>query len=458
MQTEARWNRLLDKIEDGKVIPIVGRDLLTIPANGTQVDLYRHVAGELARRLTELADEPIAQPAENLGARDPINEVASSWLATGGELRDLYDELGEVMDGLEGVPAPPSLRQLAEIEGFSLFVTTTFDGLMETALREARPNAKPQVVKYFPSAEQTDLPTLWESTGDTYVYHLMGRYSSAAIEGTPEFAVTEEETLEFVHSLQRKPGGPAQLLKELGEKQLLMLGVAFPDWLMRFVIRMSNGERRLSESKTGRAMLPRKAAQVDPALIAFLDRFSRGFDILEDYTAASFVEELGGRWRQRRDAQGPEPVSSAPPRDVFVFLSYANEDRKVVEEIRSGLRQAGITAWFDEDRLEGGDDLNGIIKSAITGCTLFVIVLSQHSLTPGVRWFRKEWAWARDVQPMLPANARDGFIVPVVVDEVVTPHDEQIDSWVRGLKWLPKDRFLTDAVELFRKQEKMRPK
>ncbi len=458
MQTEARWNRLLDKVEDGKVIPIVGRDLVTIPRNGSQVELYRHVATELARRLDDLGDEPIPEPTDSPGAKDPISEVALSWLTSGGELRDLYDELGEVMDGLEGVEAPLPLRQLAEIEGFSLFVTTTFDGLMETAVRAARPGVQPHVVKYFPSAEQTDLPTLWESTGEPYVYHLMGRYSSAAIEGTPEFAVTEEETLEFVHSLQRKPGGPDQLLKELAEKQLLVLGVTFPDWLMRFMIRMSNGDRRLKELKSGRAMFPLKAAQVDPGLITFLGGFSRGFDILEDYTAASFVEELNGRWRERRQAKGSESVSSAPPKDVFVFLSYANEDRKVVEEIRAGLKQHGIRAWFDEDRLEGGDDLKMVIKSAITACTLFVIVLSQHSLTPGIRWFRREWAWAKDVEPMLPANARNGFIVPVVVDDAVTPHDERIDGWVRGLKWLPKDRFLDDAVELFRKQEKMRPK
>ena len=49
---------------------------------------------------------------------------------------------------------------------------------------------------------------------------------------------------------------------------------------MRFMIRMSNGDRRLKELKSGRAMFPLKAAQVDPGLITFLGGFSRAYNFV----------------------------------------------------------------------------------------------------------------------------------------------------------------------------------
>ena len=50
-ETEFEWDFLLQLIEEGKVIPVVGRDLLTVEVEGKQTQLYDHLAELLGQKL-----------------------------------------------------------------------------------------------------------------------------------------------------------------------------------------------------------------------------------------------------------------------------------------------------------------------------------------------------------------------------------------------------------------------
>ena len=120
------WRTLLRDIHAGQVLPVIGPELVTIPlADGRQVPLYRHLAGELAGRLE------IALPSD---AAPTLNAVACAWLLSGNSSKRLYDELRELVDGLK---APPSqaLLDLASINDFGLYISSTFDPLLSQALK-----------------------------------------------------------------------------------------------------------------------------------------------------------------------------------------------------------------------------------------------------------------------------------------------------------------------------------
>jgi hypothetical protein len=51
------WDDLLECIEEGKVVPIIGSDLMTVSQPSGEVPLYRHVAGLLAQRLKVRIDD-----------------------------------------------------------------------------------------------------------------------------------------------------------------------------------------------------------------------------------------------------------------------------------------------------------------------------------------------------------------------------------------------------------------
>jgi hypothetical protein len=75
-QIEQLWEQILQYIEDGQVIPIVGKDLLRLQADGRQVLLDEY----LARRLTE----KLGVEAEGTSNGSSLNDVAGRYLAGGG--------------------------------------------------------------------------------------------------------------------------------------------------------------------------------------------------------------------------------------------------------------------------------------------------------------------------------------------------------------------------------------
>ena len=48
---EAFLDDLLEFVEDGKVVPIIGEELLRVRHDGNEIPLYRYIADKLAERL-----------------------------------------------------------------------------------------------------------------------------------------------------------------------------------------------------------------------------------------------------------------------------------------------------------------------------------------------------------------------------------------------------------------------
>ena len=444
------WDQLLQFIEDGRVVPVVGQDLLQMEMDGRTVSLYGWLAEKLAEYL-EVPDEGIPET----GA---LHEVASRYLAQGGELEDIYPALKSLLPPREKLPIPEPLRQLARIRPFKLFVTTTFDPLLEMALNEARFGGQPRtrVFAYSPGAVQ-DLDQPVEAMDRPAVFHLFGRLSAV-----PDYVVTDEDTLELVHSLQSESHRPNLLLDELAGGQILLIGGNFPDWLARFFLRIARRERLwMARGKTD--VVADARMRDDPSLIAFLQRFSSRTKVYQGGGAVEFVAELSRRWSERHPDQEtaaappPEPaVRIGDPLEMLagsIFLSYASEDRPAVDALRQDLEAAGVDVWFDRQALQAGDDYEAKIKRNIENASLFIPILSRNTLTSRRRFFRIEWDHAEKVAVQVPANQR--YIIPVVIDDVA-PNDPAIPERFRKLNWVrlepgkPNPDLVATLRQLFR--------
>jgi hypothetical protein len=138
--------------------------------------------------------------------------------------------------------------------------------------------------------------------------------------------------------------------------------------------------------------------------------------------AERFVDELHRRWQARRKPAKPTaalaPARFLPPArempDNAVFISYARDDLPAVQQIKAGLEAAGITTWFDMDRLEVGDDYDRKIQRNIARCSYFIPVVSSTTQRRLEGYFRREWSYAIDRV----RNMADGalFILPVTID------------------------------------------
>jgi hypothetical protein len=443
--SEDFWNILLDAIEKGGVIPVVGGDLLRVVG-----------CDGIERQFSQCIAETLAVGLGTNNAPVDLQGLLAAELRSGREEDELVREMAAAhRRALEQADPPEALRLLAGITDFSLFLSTTTDGLLARAISQERGLA-PAVgaAKIFDSIDLA--PELAWASGavapprQPAIYHFFGR-----IEPEPTFALNEEDLLEFLFHLQDPDRRPKRLFDRLMQSHVLLIGNSFPDWLARFVVRMLRG-RRLSERATTRLALADECTRgrQDAALVLFLKRFSRLTTIFEEGGAREFVAELHRRWMARQVAAGPK--ASATERyeaeemvEGAIFISYAREDGAAAQALHEGLASAKFDVWFDRRRLKGGDPFEDKIARHIRQCDLFVPIVSEHTNSRGEGFVFKEWNWALERA----AGIQHGnFIFPVIVDDL---SDDQIAGVAEKFRKMdyrhaPEGAPNQDLVESFR--------
>lgn len=406
---EDAWDDLLNYIEERRVIPIIGPDLLRVQTDGGPRLLYEWLAEKLAARLSvDTGGLPLPLT---------LNDVVCLYLGQRGRREEAYTRLRSIMREVEFEP-PPALRQLTQITDFDLFVTTTFDPLLERAVNLERYGGQPtaEVIAYAPN-RVADLPVERGQLQRTVVYHMLGRLSAS-----PTYVVSDEDMLEFICALQSEHLTPEKLFHELEHNHLLLIGSDFSNWLARLFLRMAK-RKRLSDPRDVGEVLADDHTMKDERLVAFLQQVSVRTRVFGG--AEAFVAELHSRWMKRQGglAQAGGPASAPqrflpPSREMpenAVFISYAREDLPAVQRLKAALDGAGIPTWFDMDRLEGGDDYDRKIHANIARCSFFLPVISSTTQRRLEGYFRREWSYAVDRSRNIAEGAV--FILPVCIDD-----------------------------------------
>jgi TIR domain-containing protein/SIR2-like protein len=402
------WDDLLNFIEEKHVIPIVGPELLKVETESGPRLLYDWVAEKLAGKLgvdTSLLPQPYT-----------LNDVVCWFLAARGRREEAYTRVRSILRDA-GFRPPKALRQLAQITDFDLFVTTTFDPLLEQAINDERfaGAQSTEVVAYSPN-RVSDLPAERENLQRPVVYHLMGRLSAS-----PTYVISDEDTLEFICALQSEHLTPERLFHELEHNHLLLIGSSYTNWLARFFLRLAK-RHRLSDPRDVGEVLADSHSGTDGRLMSFLQQVSVRTRVYGG--AEEFVDELHRRWTVRHQPGKVIELAAAPQRfrpperempDNAVFVSYARDDLAAVQKLKAGLDAAGVAAWFDMERLEGGDDYDRMIRKNIARCSFFVPVISASTERRLEGYFRREWSYAMDRTRNIAEGAV--FILPVCVDD-----------------------------------------
>ena len=403
------WDDLLNYIEEKRVIPIVGPELLHVETETGPRLLMDWLAEKLAARLN-VDPRQLPQPYT-------LNDVVCWFLAARGRREEAYTRVRSILRETNFAP-PAALRQLAQITDFDLFVTTTFDPLLEQALNAERfaGAASTEVVAYSPS-RVADLSVEREKMQRPAVYHLLGRLSAS-----PTYVISDEDTLEFMCALQSEHLTPEKLFHELEHNHLLLIGSNFSNWLARLFLRMAK-RRRLSDPRDVGEIVADSQSPQDARLMRFLQQVSVRTRVFSG--AEKFVAELHQRWTARNAGKGSPLVAggAAPQRflppsrempDNAVFISYAREDLPAVQRLKAALDAAGITTWFDMDRLESGDDYDRKIRQNIGRCAFFLPIVSATTQRRLEAYFRREWSFAVDRCRNMAEGAV--FILPVSID------------------------------------------
>jgi hypothetical protein len=407
---EDGWEDLLNYIEERRVIPIIGPELLKVETDAGPRLLYDWLAEKLAGKLNvDVARLP--QPYT-------LNDVVCWFLSSRGRREETYTRLRSILREANFVP-PHALSQLAQITDFDLYVTTTFDPLLEQAINNERFGGaqSTEVIAYAPN-RVADLATERDRMQRPVLYHLLGRLSAS-----PTYVISDEDTLEFVCALQSEHLTPEKLFHELEHNHLLFIGSNFTNWLARLFLRMAK-RHRLSDPRDVGEVLADNHSSNDQRLLSFLQQVSLRTRIYSG--AEKFVDELHRRWKTRRGPGEVIELAAAPQRflpperempDNAVFISYAREDLAAVQKLKAGLDAAGVRTWFDLERLEGGDDYDRKIQRNIARCSYFIPIVSAATERRVEGYFRREWSYAIDRARNIAEGAL--FIMPVTIDGTV---------------------------------------
>jgi hypothetical protein len=413
---EDAWDDLLNYIEERRVIPIIGPDLMRVQTEQGVRPLNEWLAEKLATRLS-VDPRSLPQP-------PTLNDVVWAYRSQRGRREEAYTRLRSILREVEFEP-PQALRQLAQITDFDLFVATTFDSLLERAVNLERYDGQSstEVIAYAPN-RVVDLPAERSQLQRTVVYHLLGRLSAA-----PTYVVTDEDLLEFMCALQSEHLAPEKLFHELEHNHLLLIGGDFSNWLARLFLRMAK-RKRLSDPRDVGEVLADDHTSHDKRLVTFLQQVSARTHVYGG--AQAFVTELHARWVKRKGDTAPASGLAAVPQrflppsrempDNAIFISYARGDLPAVQRLKVALDAAGLTTWFDLDRLEVGDDYDAKIRANIGRCSFFIPVISATTQGRHEGFFRREWNYA--VNRSL--NIAEGavFILPICIDD--TPEAEAL--------------------------------
>jgi len=413
--TESAWRRLISKIREGNVVPIVGPRLL-VNADG------QSLLGEIARHLLNVRGVDIEE-----GDLPPFAELTQAVSRLKME-QELYDDVNDAIIAVTTAPdfvIPTPIRQLSEISGFRLFVTLTTDNLLARSLRE---HCAVNEIVHSPNlatSEGKDLPPDWQTrSGEAHVLYLFGKSRSAA-----SFAIHDEDILEYAHNLiARGSQVPGIFLAELRNRNLLLVGCNFPDWLQRFFLRVTNQARLSKEDRRAWLIEPLRPEE---SLTCFLRLYSKETTILSQTSPADFVAELHQRWMAESGGvlQDSRPEEEVPQGAMF-FISYSRKtDLPRAEALYQALLRHGVTEreiWFDRKSIEPGQDFQRRILDGIRQCKYFLPLLSQACNVREEAFVFQEWKEAND---RFPGMNRD-FIFPVIVDKEFEP-ERYTAKWAR---------------------------
>jgi hypothetical protein len=420
---EMKWEPLIENLTAGKIIPVIGNDLIRMKdKNGTLIPLYRHITRELTRTLKiqytgqSIAELALAYPNEN------VIQTAES----------IFKKMSAESFNLE------LLEKLTGIRDFNFFISTTHDGLLVKALCTSRGLDPDQVEVIDYSLENKPKPSHKKGNEPLVtVFNVLGSFENIA-----EAACDEEKMLEHFFSLSNKYHRNRNLadyfMNQIKGKILLFIGCDFPDWFMRFIIRIITNKRYSDRLSSDYIVWDKVDRSTD--VYKFFTRHKKNIYEPEGCTQGNvqrFIDELYDEWVKAK--------KELPPRyEGTVFLSYNTPDLEMAEQLKKLLLVKGIrSVWFDKDDLGVGEH-ESRIKEEIKKCKVFIPLISNHSLSAPDNSYVKRVEWA-SILGRFDADKYYGEcrfqLIPIVIDNT-DRSDDRIPKFMRDFTMLdfPKDR------------------
>ena len=350
---EPLWDRLIQQVIDGKVIPVIGADLLI----DNRSNLHEFIIDGIARSLN--VNKQPKSFSELVYAPEYKNKY---------KLDNIYYQVDKIF-ATRRFPASVRLRRFLSIKQFPFVITTSFTPVTEQVMRDIWRDEL-RVMKFSNNpAENSDIKSEADLRKPT-IYYMFGKVGA----GAHKYVLTDIDLLDFVSAWLSNDNKlrPKNLCNKLKDKYLLMLGNTYSDWLFRFIW------YSIRKPDLGHGMLAYDT--LDESLINFLERT----ETFTKQNTSDVIDQILVRL-DKKLKENETTKFNKPEENMDVFISYSRSDALIAEQLYNALTAQGKRVWYDKYNVTDGGLFMDEIRKAIRSAKYFVPIF-----TPNIEKERKE--------------------------------------------------------------------
>lgn len=381
---EPLWDKLTQNIIEGKVIPVIGPELLMV----NNVNINKFIIDGLGRKL---------------GMKNPPRSYSEIVYAP--EYKTLFGKRDVDRDRIYNVvnkvlaktkfPATPQLERFLSIRQFPFIITTSFAPIVEQAMSQIWKNEL-RVMRFNNNPTQNDDIKTGADLRKPTIYYMFGK----VCEGVKNYVLTDTDMLDYVSSWlsNDNKARPKTLCNELKDKYLLMLGNNYSNWLFRFIW------YSMRKSNLSHGMLAYDS--LDEQLINFLERA----ETFTRQNTSEVIDQIISRLNKKL-AENEVTKFNQPEENMDVFISYSRSDSDIAEKLYEALTAQGKRVWYDKKNLTDGGYFMDEINKAIKTAKYFVPILSDNITKEknDSHVYRNEWDTAFNVATSMGRT----YIIPI---------------------------------------------
>lgn len=403
-EEEKSWDKLVDQIWEGNVIPVIGDNLVV---EGTTIvrDLLEYLA----------VDKGISKVPKTFSELYYNKEFEDQ--------KDLYEDVSGLIKANQSDIQPTKiLEEFLSIEQFPFVITTSVDYTVEETMKRIWGKRGRSVKTIVFSNNPDDVSDIQRVTDvkDPTVYYMFGKADKTR---EHSFVLTDEDMLSFCQSWLSE-SHPPLLSSVIGGKYLLFLGVNYPDWLIRFIWYSMRNDMKES------GMLVDNR-ELEGPLVEFFQRVS----IKTQNAPLKMVNEITRRLAEKKKEFEARRFDAVPEKLDF-FISYSRRDAAYAEQLYTALTAQGFNVWYDKKDITVGHDWAPAILKGIRTARKFIALLSDNVILESKdhHVYHSEW----DVALAYRMNDL-GFVVPVHVGNVhfenSSPRIPEEMKHMNGVMW-----------------------
>lgn len=401
---QSDWDELLDFISDSQLTPIIGKEMYKFK----EINRLKPIEEYLSARLLEMNNVTDQQGLSLYQAVD--------YLETQKKVKpmDITRKLKSIVKEIDvDFPLLTAFLSIKKLNYY--FNTAVYNNLLEQNIIKLR-SQDVTSINFSINEPFSDCEDL-ERLVNPFVFNVFG-----SLLNTVDPALTEEDMLEYTGFFKEKMKDATNIINALKNKNLLFIGCAYPDWMLRFILRLLSNEP-LHEWGSKRTII---VVNDKSSMRDIQSDFLKNYDVVTyEGNTDEFVMEFSNQWKKKNPATA---------KSKMVFLSYTVKDREAVENLKKAIESiSNVNCFYDNREIIAGDDFKTVIAKNIKSADLFIPLISANSLMHKDGYVQLEWFTADNVNTFRKIDGKmEKYLMPVVIDDT-NPYDSSVPRYFSEL-------------------------